>query len=100
MSAQTTPDADAQRDDAPAKNKEERIQLRGLRSAPHPLARMAERLGRSPGRRPLPDVFEQYLLDQLTRVRVAPPARSALIPSRDLLRAHRRRRTPARRPDA
>ncbi|RMG06799.1 MAG: hypothetical protein D6731_24955 [Planctomycetota bacterium] len=72
---------------------------RVVRGAPHPLARVAERLGRSPGRQPLSDVFEQYLEDQLARDRVAPPARSALLPSRDLFRAHARR-SPARRPDA
>jgi len=100
MNAQPKPDADAQSDDAAAeRDKKRELRLRGTRGAPHPLARLAERLGRSPGRRPLPDVFEQYLEDQITRARVTSPARSALIPSRDLLRAHRRR-AHARRPDA
>jgi hypothetical protein len=55
-------------------------------SAPHPLKKLAERLGRSPGRQPLPDIFEQFLIDQLTRPIMSPEVRSAVMPSRDLTR--------------
>ncbi len=63
---------------------------------PHPLAKLPERLGRSPGRSPLPDLFEQFLRDQIARPNVPPPSCSALLPSRSG-RARRRQRT--RRPD-
>jgi hypothetical protein len=63
---------------------------------PHPLKKLAERLGRSPGRQPLPDIFEQFLMDQLTRPVLSPEVRSAVMPSRDLTR---RREGRARRAD-
>ena len=58
--------------------------------APHPLQKLAERLGRSQGRQPLPDVFERFLMDQLTRPVVSREIRSAIMPSRDLTRSRRR----------
>ena len=64
---------------------------------PHPLRNLADRLGRSPGRAPLPDLFEQYLRDQISRPNVPPPSRSALLPSRRVRRSTRR--AWARRPD-
>lgn len=69
----------------------------GALARPHPLRNLPERLGRAPGRVPLPSVFEDYLRDQLERASVPPPSCSALLPSRDLLRDRRRVRT--RRPD-
>ena len=65
---------------------------------PHPLAQVAERLGRSQGRQGLPDVFEQYLKDAMERESVAPRAFTSLIPSRDLMRQGQLKRT-RRRPD-
>jgi hypothetical protein len=64
--------------------------------APHPLKKLAERLGRSQGRQPLPDIFERFLMDELSRPVVSPEIRSAIMPSRDLTR---RRRRHARRAD-
>jgi hypothetical protein len=61
---------------------------------PHPLRKLAERLGRSPGRKPLPDVFEQFLVDQMSRPVVTEGGRSAVLPSRTLVR--RRRKNPRR----
>lgn len=70
----------------------------GYLERPHPLRNLPERLGRSPGRSPLPDMFEQYLRDQLSRPSVRPPTALGLLPTRDLCR--RRRSVRSRRPDA
>ena len=70
----------------------------GSLKRPHPLRNLPERLGRSPGRSPLPDMFEQYLRDQIVRQSITPPNALSLLPSRDLCRG--RRRPHARRPDA
>ena len=69
----------------------------GALKRPHPLRNLPDRLGRSPGRSPLPDMFEQYLRDQLARPAVSVNA-LGLLPSRDLCRRSRRMRN--RRPDA
>ena len=64
---------------------------------PHPLARLDERLGRSPGRSPLPDLFEQFLREQIANPNVPPPSCSALLPSRGGVKRRKRART--RRPN-